>query len=97
MAHPDFPITNDWFLFPNADIVRINSTGEDFVEIQFSDGSCEMIDNTIWLKLGAERLDRSEGWLKDDDENLQDSDFISLGVAPGTEGVDFAELYPEHE
>jgi len=95
MAQLDTAIINTWYKLPDEGIFRVISVepDEDYIEIQFSDGTHEDIDMETWDKLGAEKTDPSEEWLEEIETDFNELDFYELGGAPGAEAFDISEYY----
>ncbi len=80
-----------WYQLPDGDTFRVTSIDEldEHIEIQHTDGALEIFDVDLWKNLAAFEMDADESLAQplSDPEEL---DFVTLGVAPGTEGATWA-------
>lgn len=97
MYSPNYPKLHEWYRLPNAEIFRVTDIDEDHLQIQYPDGSFEMVEMEIWHKLGAMEIEPDDEWLEELEEPVKELDFITLGVAPGTEGLDYLEFFSDNE
>lgn len=92
MYSPIFPKLHEWYRLPDAEIFRVTDFDEESVRIQYPDGTLETVEMAIWHKLGVMEMEPDEEWLAELDEPIKELDFLALGVAPGTEGLEFSEF-----
>ena len=98
MYSPIFPKLHGWYRLPDFEIFRVTGIGADKVQIQYPDGVFETVEMDIWHKLRAMMIDEPEKELGAEQEiPAIEPDFLTLGVAPGTEGLDYADLFFGYE
>jgi len=95
MAQIDNPIVNFWYKLQDSETFRVASydPDEEYIEIQYVDGTLEGLDLEVWVKLGAEQIEPSEDWLEELEQDINELDFYKLGAAPGTEAFDISDYH----
>lgn len=97
MYSPISPKLHEWYRMADAELFRITDIDEESIQIQYPDGTLETVEMAIWQKLGARQIEPDDEWLEELEEPVKELDFFALGVAPGTEGVDYMEFYADNE
>lgn len=97
MYSPTLPKLHEWYRLPDAEIFRVTDIDEDHFQIQYPDGALETVDMSLWHKLGAMEIEPDEEWLEEQEDSIKELDFLALGVAPGTEGLEYIEYYADNE
>lgn len=97
MYSPNIPKLHEWYRLPDAEIFRVTDIDEDHIRIQYPDGTLETVEMEIWHKLGAMAMEPDDEWLEDLEEPVKELDFLALGVAPGTEGMEYMEYFADSE
>lgn len=82
------PAVEQWYKMPDGECFRVTEFDreDEMVEIQYLDGTIEVVELAIWDKLNAVTLKSPPPELFEELAEADDlSDFDTLEVAPGTE------------
>ncbi len=83
------PKLHEWYKLPDAETFRVTDIDDYELQIQYPDGTFEKVEMGIWHKLGAQPIEPDEEWLEELEDPVKELDFFALGVAPGTEGIEY--------
>ena len=85
------PHIGSWYKMLDQQVFRVITADDSdaFIEIQYMDGASELLERSTWGQLHLTTLENPPTEWPDLDRYQEEPDFDALGVAPGTEGLEY--------